>query len=68
MPPRKRSARDRHLRLPHRRAEPRIARQNARWAASDRWLNGWRSFVLIFGGAFVLIAGIALTEWLTGPA
>ncbi|MFG2235267.1 PH domain-containing protein [Streptomyces sp. NPDC048723] len=53
---------------PDPRAEPRIARQNAREEAWDRWFDGWRSYVLIFGVAAAVIAGIVLTGWLGGPA
>ncbi|MGW3328401.1 PH domain-containing protein [Streptomyces virginiae] len=42
---------------PDPRAEPRIARRIARRAAWDRWMNGWRAFVVLFAFVALLLAG-----------
>ncbi|WP_424217549.1 hypothetical protein ACN20G_35885 (plasmid) [Streptomyces sp. BI20] len=48
-------------------AEPRIARQNARWAAYYRWASGWR-LLLIVAGTLALGAAIIATAVLVSMA
>lgn len=43
---------------PDPRVEARIARQTTRWERLNRWMSGWRAFVLAVVFGVVVLAGL----------